>query len=432
MGKRIAAIIIIYIFICAAWMVLGGVMSLRSNQFGSRLSHRVAGLWGQTQIQEAPRVDFTWNTREKVKEEVIDPKTNKSKVIIKDKVIPHTKSILLDSSDIMVNFDLAHRKKGLLWYSTYLVNFEGNYSFVHDENINGTVTVSFRFPTHNATYDDFQFVVYKDGEALEMPDSTQTNQSISQYLRLTKGQRVDFQIAYTTRGLDFWRYNFGQNVNRVKDFSLAMTTNFTDIDFPDGSISPTTKAETGSGWDLDWEFKSLISGFDIGMVMPKKLNPGPLAAQISLFAPVSLAFFFVWMFVITLLKKIDLHPINYLFLAASFFSFHLLMAYTVDHLSLTLSFIISSGVSIVLLVSYLRLAVGMRFAAMEAGLSQIVYLILFSYAHLYEGWTGLMVTIGSVLTLFFIMQLTGRINWTAAFSAKQLPRPAKPTVMDEC
>ncbi len=57
----------------------------------------------------------------------------------------------------------------------------------------------------------------------------------------------------------------------------------------------------------------------------------------------------------------------------------------------------------------------MRFAAVEAGLSQFVYLVLFSYAFFFKGFTGLAVTIGSILTLFVVMQMTGRINWTEKF-----------------
>ena len=47
-----------------------------------------------------------------------------------------------------------------------------------------------------------------------------------------------------------------------------------------------------AGWNLTWSYKDLVSGYQIAMVMPEKLQPGPLAGKISLFAPVSLFFFF--------------------------------------------------------------------------------------------------------------------------------------------
>jgi len=212
-------------------------------------------------------------------------------------------------------------------------------------------------------------------------------------------------------------------------FALTMNTDFDDIDFEYDCISPSSKKPTDEGWLLSWEFDNLISPADVSMNMPKKLNPGPMAAKISLYAPLGLAFFFVWMFVITLLKKIKLHPMNYLFLGAAFFSFHLLFAFTVDHMTLLPSFIISSVVSVFLVISYLRLVTGMRFAAIEAGISQIIYLVGFSYAHFYKGYTGLLVTIGCILTLFAIMQLTGRINWQEKFARKsKLPNRINSTI----
>ena len=122
------------------------------------------------------------------------------------------------------------------------------------------------------------------------------------------------------------------------------------------------------------------------------------------------------MFIITTLRGINLHPMNYFFLAAAFFAFHLLLAYLVDHVSIHIAFLICSLVSIFLVVSYLRLVVGMRFAAMEAGFAQLIYLVLFSYAFFFKGLTGLAVTIGSIVTLFVIMQMTGRINWEEKFA----------------
>ena len=125
------------------------------------------------------------------------------------------------------------------------------------------------------------------------------------------------------------------------------------------------------------------------------------------------------MFIITTMRDIDLHPMNYFFLATAFFAFHLLLAYLVDHISIHAAMAISSLVSVLLVVSYLRLVVGMRFAALEAGTAQLIYLVLFSYAFFYKGFTGLTITIGSILTLFVVMQMTGRIRWDEQFAKFQ-------------
>jgi inner membrane protein involved in colicin E2 resistance len=112
---------------------------------------------------------------------------------------------------------------------------------------------------------------------------------------------------------------------------------------------------------------------------------------------------------------------NYFFLAAAFFAFHMLMAYLVDHVSIHYSFLIAALVSLGLVISYMRLVAGPRFALLECGLAQFVYLVLFSYAFFFKGFTGLAVTIGSIATLFAVMQMTGRINWSEKFARATQP-----------
>jgi inner membrane protein involved in colicin E2 resistance len=115
---------------------------------------------------------------------------------------------------------------------------------------------------------------------------------------------------------------------------------------------------------------------------------------------------------------------NYFFLAAAFFAFHLLLAYLVDHMSIHKAFALSALVSVFLVVSYLRLVVGIVFASREAALAQIIYLVLFSYAFFLKGFTGLAITIGSILTLFVVMQITGRVRWAERFGPKPTSQPA--------
>jgi hypothetical protein len=86
--------------------------------------------------------------------------------------------------------------------------------------------------------------------------------------------------------------------------------------------------------------------------------------------------------------------------------------------------IIASMVSVALVISYLRLVVGIRFAAIEAGTAQLIYLVLFSYAFFWKGFTGLSITMIAILTLFAVMQAPGRIRWSEKLKARSLtPAP---------
>ena len=303
-------------------------------------------------------------------------------------------------------------QKGLLWYGTYKVVFAADYGLKNSTDVEN-VDFVVHLPTAQASYDEM--IVAVDGAPVAFINEKSTLRGST---RIARGGSAVLTVKYRSQGLDSWRYHFGDEVSQVRNFQLKMTTNFKDIDFADNTLAPLQKKPLKDGWELTWESKNLLSGFQIGMIMPEKLQPGPLAGRISYFAPVSLLFFFFMMFIITALRGIELHPMNYFFLACAFFAFHLLLAYLVDHISIHTAFVICSVTSLALVISYLRLVVGIRFAAVEAGVAQLIYLVLFSYAFFFKGFSGLAVTIGSILTLFVVMQLTGRIRWSEKFASR--------------
>lgn len=400
MWKRIAAIVFIYACTCLAWVILGGTIYSRTYTSQSRLRDKVASAWGSPQQQSPPAASYRKTVIRKVTT-VVNGK--KQETVSEEQV---TVPLPLESSRMDVALDLDHRQKGLLWYSTYKVAFAAVYGFRNDSDREQEVTFTLNFPAAQAVYDDLQLRV--NDAPLNV---TNEKAAAGGSARIPAGRIAFLKVSYRSQGLDSWRYNFGSEVSYVRDFTLKMRTNFKGIDFPDNTLSPSEKRETANGWELTWEYKNLVSGYQIAMILPEKLQPGPLAGQISFFAPVSLFFFFFVLLVITTLRRIDLHPVNYFFLAAAFFAFHLLLAYLADRISIHLAFVICSAVSIFLVVSYLRLVVGMRFAAVEAGGAQLIYLVLFSYAFFFKGFTGLAITIGAIVTLFVVMQMTGRVRW---------------------
>ena len=408
MTKRIIAIVFIFICTSIAWAILGATIFSRTYDSSLTSSSRVASTWGSEQNQAPPTASF--DTKVTTTEEVLE----NGKKTVKTVETTNTTWLPLESSVVDVDLNLEHRQKGLLWYSTYKVGFAGVYTFHNTSDKEQSINFELKFPTTQAIYDNLTFTV--DGTPAQI--SNKEDAALAS-VKVAAGKTTQLAVGYQSRGLNEWKYRFGDSaVSQVRDFSLKMKTNFKDIDFPDNTLSPTERQETGDGWNLSWSYKNLLSGYQIAMVMPEKLQPGPLAGRISFFAPVSLFFFFFLMLIITTMRGIDLHPMNYFFLAAAFFSFHLLLAYLVDHVSIHASFAIAAAVSVFLVVSYLRLVVGIRFASREAALAQFIYLVMFSYAFFLKGFTGLAITIGSVLTLFVVMQVTGRTRWTEKFAVK--------------
>ena len=413
MIKRIAAIIGIFACACVAWMILGTSIFYRTDNLGSVLSTRVGSTWGTGQEQKAPTVNYY---TDEVKTVVVEEDKKK---IEKQEHYNQAHYVGLDSSNLGADFQIDYRQKGLLWFSTYKVAFNGAYAFKNPLARDEVFTIRLPLPAKQAVYDNLEISL--DGKPLTL---SYGGTEVCATGRVGANASGSIKVGYRSQGLDSWSYQFsnGGEVARVNDFHLLMKTNFGGFDFPENALSPTEKHGTADGWELKWDYQNLVSGFNVALKMPQKLQPGPLAGRISYFAPVSLFFFFFLIFILSTLRGIDLHPMNYFFLAAAFFAFHLLLAYLCDHISIHAAFFISSLVSILLVVSYLRLVVNLRFAAVDAGLSQLIYLVLFSYAFFFEGFTGLAVTIGAILTLFVVMQMTGRIKWSEKFE-KSVARP---------
>jgi hypothetical protein len=424
---RLVAVIFIFVCTAVAWFILGGSVHIRTSTMDRVGTGMVTELWGEHQVQDTPSAYYVERTEVPVydTEKVIDY-DEYGNAIYARKIDERTGEPEVDfveaydyfdlaGSDIRVNLDLEHRKKGLLWYSTYTVDFEGKYAIENPRDEETEVFVHFDFPAENTIFDDFKFELA--GE--EQPVPGDLSAGITAGTTLAPGEATEAVITYRSQGLEDWRYVFGSGITDVKNFKLTAFTDFEKIDFPEGTISPAVKEETEDGWKLTWEYKHLISGNDIGVQMPTRMNPGPMAYKITYFAPVTLLFFFTVLFIAATVKAdVKIHPMHFFFLACAFFVFHLLMAYTVDHVNIHLAFWISALVSCLLVFIYLLLVVRPRFALAYGTAPQLMFLVLFSYAWFVPGYTGLIITIGSIITLAVLMVATARVDWAARFAGK--------------
>ncbi len=387
-GKRLFAVGLILVLATIAWFVLAGSVQIRTENFSGRLGDEVSGLWGSPQSQLAP----TFSARGG----------------------KHVGRVDLDSSDITTDFKLDQRRKGLMWYSTYVADFSARYVVSNPTTSTQSVTMTFPFPDPDGIYDGFAVkvggkeadITYSEGNAVATFD-------------LTADKSATIETGYRTNGMDAWSYVPSPGgVGVVRDFSLAMTTDFDEFDFPADGASPTTKEPIDGGWKLMWDYDSVVSGRSIGVDMPTPLNPGPLVSRITFFAPVSLLFFFAALVLLTATRGVKLHPVHYGFLAAAFFAFDLLLAYLADRVDINVAFAIASVTSVALVVGYLRVVVGRSRALFEIAVSQFVFLVLFAYSFFFEGFTGLAITVGSVLTLAYFMWKTAGVDWETVFVPK--------------
>ena len=386
--RRMIAVGLIFALGCAGWWTLGTATAFRSSTFSARLGSHVEALWGVPLRQDAPSVGVQIPGSEQMR------------------------WVMPAQNEVKVRLDTDYRKKGLIWYPTYVCSFAGRYTISNEESVTQKVRVQFRFPAAEGTYDNFLFAI--DGKPATA--AVDTKEGVAEILEIEPGQQKELTVTYKTRGIREWRYRLDPNVGRVQNLAVTVETSFSDVDYPEGCLSPMTRQAAGTGMRLQWAATDLITREDVGIVIPEKLNPGPVTTRITFFAPVCLLYFFVLVATINIRYGIPIHPMHYLFVAAGFFAFHLLLSYMVGLFDLHVSFAVSAAVSVGLVTSYLAAALGRQFPWKVAAAGQVIFLVLFSYSFFFTGITGLTVAIGSVLTLAVLMRVTARTDWSAVFA----------------
>ncbi|MFA5480061.1 MAG: inner membrane CreD family protein [Candidatus Muiribacteriota bacterium] len=406
--KNLISIIVIYAFCVIAWIVLGGVTFARTNESSFALKNSVINLYGDNLVINHPYLVYI--TQEIKTSKNRDGYTTSELINIENPILP-------EKSNVLINITLDPRKKGVLWFPTfkaeYVASYEFNISGYKDKNIflrselssTDSIYKNVEISINDNKLNDIRFLVNK--EKLEIEKSN---------------EKVTLKIGYNTTGLEKFNYNitpYHNDIAQIDAFKLNINTDFHNIDFIDKTMSPTRKNSNHNGWELMWELDKSITGKDIGIIIPGKPNPGDIIPRAVFAAPFSLLFYFMIIIVISIITKEKIHPINYFFLGCAFFSFHLMYSYFSDHINIYFAFLISSIVSIFLVSSYLKLFASSKLAFIYSPVAQIIYLVVFSYSFFYKGFSGLIITIISVLSLFFIMQLTGKIDWHKIFNEEE-------------
>ena len=135
--KRIAAIAVIFIVATAGWGVLGTATDGRTLRSSEYLGEQVEALWGLPLVQQAPTFSVE---------------------------VPGTETVrwlMPTANNITVRIDADHRQKGLIWYSTYVADFDGIYTIVNDDAVVQKVKVHFDFPAE-------AIAAWKSGEGSAM------------------------------------------------------------------------------------------------------------------------------------------------------------------------------------------------------------------------------------------------------------------------
>jgi inner membrane protein len=227
-----------------------------------------------------------------------------------------------------------------------------------------------------------------------------------------------------------------------KTNAVALQSNWPHPSFG-GAFLPTEHSVTKAGFTAMWTISALSSSarswFSNGSA--KELNAREAAAQalrVQFIDPVNPAVLadratkysflfvllsFVGVGLLQVLRKLDIHPMQYLMTGAALAIFFLLLISLSEHIAFQLAYVAAAAACAVLLGAYaasmLRSkALGAGFAAAIGALYASLYLVLQSEQHALLAGS---LTVFAVLAC--VMMLTRRMDWSQVF-ARMLPRPA--------
>lgn len=367
---RIGTIIFVYLAMAVVWSVMAQTMQQRHNSLDYHLRHSVSNLWGSPHRQNCP--------------------------LLSDGRATSTAKVLVD-------LNLDYKKKGQYWYSTYTVDFQGEFEL--PEELPPNTRLQFSKPAGQGMFSDFR--VELDGQ--ESQAYEEQGQEIA--IELPESGASIVKVSYTAQGSEEWWFHFHKDSTTTRNVDLTITTNFHDINFPDGGLSPAQRTATDSGWEMNWKYENLMSGGNVGIELPTRPNPGPALIDICRFGPMGLFFFFVALTVCSLTGGQTPHPVHYIFLGAGFFSFHLLLVYLGDVLPLAVAFSLSALTAIFINWTYGNRVFSAEFSRGRLVPALVLYLVLFSSAFLVEGYRGLPLSILLVVSLHMLMQISANVDW---------------------
>ncbi|MGA6955486.1 MAG: hypothetical protein WBY73_10290, partial [Candidatus Acidiferrales bacterium] len=154
MVKRIVAIALIWVCTAIAWAILGSTIFYRTySSDAPQLKARVASSWGTPQEQTPPTAGYEIVTHKQV------AATQDGAPVVRDVQEKTWNALPIEKSRVNAALWLDYRRKGLLWYSTYQVDFVGAYEFSNASDQPQRVTFKMKLPAEQAVYDNLTFVL---------------------------------------------------------------------------------------------------------------------------------------------------------------------------------------------------------------------------------------------------------------------------------
>lgn len=311
----------------------------------------------------------------------------------------------IQASDIAITLEMDYRKKGLVYYTGYNAKFTGKYTLQNPESEKIYLSFIFPYPTQNGVLQDIKLLI--NGE--EDPEDTEYQPELALWTgTLNPTETLEVTVRYHGRGLNQFEYGFepGKQINH---FLMKVAVQGADaLDYAESTMPPTQPPkETPTGKLLTWQLDSTLSQFDIGIILPDKLNVEKQLFVMTYRAPVFFLLFLFSLLAIFFLSKKTADFTQVAAISIVYFLFYPLFAYLAAYMDVILSFAIAFAGIGLLIFNYVRTLHGFKLGIAVFTI-YLFYLGVTSVAALLPTYTGLILTIEGVVLMGVIMQILSR------------------------
>ena len=241
---RLLAIGFIWLGCALAWLVLGTTLQVRSGESSGELHREVSELWGAPMTQQPLQAHYRERVERREVTTTVDPQGRETQTVQRREEWVDVPLELVRTVG-KVHLALEQRRKGLLWFPTYVADVELAYAVENGSEAARAVVHRFPFPGNDVSLDDFT-VLDADGKQrqvrIDEGGATWT-------LDVPPGARTEHTVRYRARGTSRWEYGLGQG-GQARDVTLTVETDFAEVDFPSGTLSPTRHGLDALRWQV--------------------------------------------------------------------------------------------------------------------------------------------------------------------------------------
>jgi hypothetical protein len=399
-----------YLLIIAFWITfstiaisIGYRIDSRHSESYSRGYKSVSEIWGGSIVQSPPSLTF----ESTVKEQYENKKTGE----MMDKTVLVEKGLGFASQDLKLSMRKNIRKKGLLLFPGYELDFYGK--FVIKNFLTKKNRIHFRMELPNYAGNIMNVQILLNGK--EYKEDTNLADGIDWSGEMEPLEEKEISIFYKAQGSKSFQYSLGVQAIEMKRLSVILESDFSNFNIPDNAMAPSTSNSDSETIKIEWKGENIITGQNLSVNFEIEGNYGAMASKLFYYSPISMALFLSLLLLLLIPRGVKLHPMQYLFVIISFFIFYPLGSYLISYFNVILGILLSLAASTLILLQYTYAIKKGSVLIQSSMISAVIFQWLFSIAFFFPEHTGFIITISTIGSFVFLSRATAEIDWENKF-----------------